>query len=93
MYSNMNITISIDNNKIYGKSVINCYWANCNIKDNSISLDMINTTRKTESADKRKIEGNYLSILQTAYSFKIEDYKLIIYTRFIDQPLIYEEIK
>lgn len=93
MHTAMNITISIDDNKIYGKSAINDYWANCKIEGDSISLDMIKTTRKTDTAEKRRVEGDYLSILQTAYSFKIEDNKLIIYTRFIDEPLIYEEIK
>ena len=54
---------------------------------------MIKTTRKTDNAEKRRAEGDYLSILQTAYSIKIEGNRLIIYTRFIDEPLIYEEIK
>lgn len=93
MHTSVNITISIDNNKIYGKSAINEYWADCKIKDNLISIYMIKTTRKTDNIEKRRIEGDYLSILQTAYSFKIENDKLIIYTAFIDEPLIYEEIK
>ena len=58
-----------------------------------ISIDMIKTTRKTDNAEKRRAEGDYLSILQTAYSIKIEGNRLIIYTRFIDEPLIYEEIE
>ncbi len=95
MHPAMNITISIDDddNKVYGKSAINDYWANCKIEGDLISLDMIKTTRKTDNAEKRRVEGDYLSILQTAYSYKIEDNKLIIYTRFIDEPLIYEEIE
>ena len=75
----MNITISIDDNKIYGKSAINDYWANCKIDGESISIDMIKTTRKTDNAEKRRAEGDYLSILQTAYSIKIEGNRLIIY--------------
>ncbi|ELV04692.1 META domain-containing protein [Brachyspira hampsonii] len=93
MHTAMNITISIDDNKIYGKSAINDYWANCKIDGEGISIDMIRTTRKTDNAEKRRAEGDYLSILQTAYSFKIERNKLIIYTRFIDEPLVYEEIE
>nr|WP_205676560.1 META domain-containing protein [Brachyspira sp. G79] len=93
MYTYANITISIDNGRVYGKSAINDYYANCKIEGDLISLDMINTTRKTDTAEKRRIEGDYLSILQTAYSFKIDGDRLIIYTRFIDEPLIYEEIK
>ena len=93
MHTAMNITISIDDNKIYGKSAINDYWANCKIEGEGISIDMIKTTRKTDNAEKRRAEGDYLSILQTAYSIKIEGNRLIIYTRFIDEPLIYEEIK
>ena len=54
---------------------------------------MIKTTRKTDNAQKRKAEGDYISILQTAYSFKVENNKLLIYTTFIDEPLIYEEIE
>ena len=91
MYTYMNITISIDDGRIYGKSAINDYYANCIINGNSISLDMIKTTRKTDTAEKRRAEGEYLSILQTAYSLKIEENRLIIYTTFIDEPLIYEE--
>ncbi|MCZ9887509.1 META domain-containing protein [Brachyspira hyodysenteriae] len=93
MHPAMNITISIDDNKIYGKSAINDYWANCKIEGEGISIDMIKTTRKTDNAEKRRVEGDYLSILQTAYSIKIDGNKLIIYTRFIDEPLIYEEIE
>ncbi len=93
MHTAMNITISINNNKIYGKSAINDYWANCTIKGDLISIDMIKTTRKTDNAQKRKAEGDYISILQTAYSFKVENNKLLIYTTFIDEPLIYEEIE
>lgn len=93
MYTYANITISIDSGRVYGKSSINDYYANCKIDGDLISLDMIKTTRKTDTAEKRRIEGDYLSILQTAYSFKIDGDRLIIYTRFIDEPLIYEEIK
>ena len=93
MYTYANITISIDNGRVYGKSSINDYYANCKIDGDLISLDMIKTTRKTDTAEKRRIEGDYLSILQTAYSLKIDGDRLIIYTRFIDEPLIYEEIK
>ena len=93
MHTAMNITISIDDNKIYGKSAINDYWADCTINGDLISIAMIKTTRKTDNAQKRKAEGDYISILQTAYSFKIDGDKLIIYTTFIDEPLIYEEIK
>ena len=91
MYTYIDITISIDDYKVFGKSAINDYWANCKIDGDLISLDMIKTTRKTDNAEKRRIEGDYLSILQTARAFKIEDNKLIIYTTFIDEPLIYEE--
>ena len=91
MYTYIDITISIDDYKVFGKSAINDYWANCQIDGYLISLDMIKTTRKTDNAEKRRIEGDYLSILQTARAFKLEDNKLIIYTTFIDEPLIYEE--
>ena len=93
MYSYMNITISIDKNKIYGKSSINEYWADCKIENDKISISMINTTRKTADIKKRNAEGEYLSILQTAYSFIITDNILTIYTTFRDEPLIYEELK
>ena len=93
MYSYMNITISIDKNKIYGKSSINEYWADCKIENDKISISMINTTRKTADIKKRNAEGEYLSILQTAYSFIITDNILTIYTTFRDEPLIYDEIK
>lgn len=93
MYSYMNITISIDKNKIYGKSSINEYWADCKIENDKISISMINTTRKTADVKKRNAEGEYLSILQTAYSFNITDNILTIYTTFRDEPLVYEEIK
>ena len=93
MYSYMNITISIDENKIYGKSSINEYWADCKIENDKISISMINTTRKTADIKKRNAEGEYLSILQTAYSFIITDNILTIYTTFRDEPLIYEELK
>ncbi len=93
MHPDMNITISIDKDKIYGKSAINDYWANCKIDGDLISIYMIKTTRRTDSVEKRRVEGDYISILQTAYSYKIEDNKLFIYTRFIDEPLIYEELK
>ncbi|WP_295155771.1 META domain-containing protein [uncultured Brachyspira sp.] len=93
MHPSMNITISINDNKICGKSAVNDYWANCKIDGDLIYIDMIKTTRKTDTAEKRRIEGDYLSILQTAYSYKIENNKLIIYTRFIDEPLVYEECK
>ncbi|ADG70859.1 protein of unknown function DUF306 Meta and HslJ [Brachyspira murdochii DSM 12563] len=92
MYTYANITISIDDGRVYGKSVINDYYANCKIEGDLISLDMIKTTRKTDTAEKRRIEGDYLSILQTSYSFKIDGSRLIIYTTFIDEPLMYEEI-
>lgn len=91
MYTYIDITISMYDYKIFGKSAINDYWANCKIEGDLISLDMIKTTRKTDNAEKRRIEGDYLSILQTARAFKIEDNKLIIYTTFIDEPLIFEE--
>ncbi|EKV56911.1 META domain-containing protein [Brachyspira hampsonii] len=93
MHPASNITISIDDGKIYGKSAINDYYANCTINGELISIDMIKTTRKTDTVEKRRIEGDYISILQTAYSFKVEGNKLIIYTRFIDEPLVYEEIE
>lgn len=93
MYSYMNITISIDNNKIYGKSSINDYWADCKIENDKISISMINTTRKTADVKRRNAEGEYLSILQAAYSFNITDNTLTIYTTFRDEPLIYEKIK
>lgn len=93
MYSYMNITISIDKNKIYGKSSINEYWADCKIENDKISISMINTTRKTADIKKRNAEGEYLSILQTAYSFNITNNILEIYTTFRDEPLVYEEIK
>ena len=93
MYSYMNITISIDKNKIYGKSSINEYWSDCKIENDKISISMINTTRKTADIKKRNAEGEYLSILQTAYSFIITDNILTIYTTFRDEPLIYEELK
>ena len=93
MYSYMNIKIKIDKNKIYGKSSINEYWADCKIENDKISISMINTTRKTADSKKRNAEGEYLSILQTAYSFNITDNTLEIYTTFRDEPLIYEEIK
>lgn len=93
IYSYMNITISIDKNKIYGKSSVNEYWADCKIENDKISISMINTTRKTADVKKRNAEGEYLSILQTAYSFNITDNTLTIYTTFRDEPLIYEKIK
>lgn len=93
MYSYMNITISIDKNKIYGNSSVNEYWADCKIENDKISISMINTTRKTADVKKRNAEGEYLSILQTAYSFNITNNILEIYTTFRDEPLIYEEIK
>ena len=92
MYSYMNITISIDKNKIYGKSSVNEYWADCKIENDKISISMINTTRKTSDVKKRNAEGEYLSILQTAYSFSITNNILKIHTTFRDEPLIYEEI-
>nr|WP_288685412.1 META domain-containing protein [uncultured Brachyspira sp.] len=93
MYSYMNITISIDKDKIYGKSSVNDYWADCKIENDKISISMINTTRKTADVKRRNAEGEYLSILQTAYSFSITNNILEIYTTFRDEPLIYEEIK
>lgn len=92
MHTNYDITLTIDfdKNKIYGKSVINEYFANINIKEDLIEIKPIHTTRKTDNDEKRKAEGQYLSILQTAHSFKIKDNKLYIYTIFWgDTPLIY----
>ena len=41
MYSYMNITISIDKNKIYGKSSVNEYWADCKIENDKIEKGML----------------------------------------------------
>lgn len=93
MHPSMNITISMNNGKIYGKSAVNDYYADYAINGDLISIDMIKTTRNTDTIEKRRIEGDYISILQTAYSFKIKGNNLIIYTRFIDEPLVYELIE
>ena len=69
------------------------YKKNCKIENDKISISMINTTRKTADVKRRNAEGEYLSILQTAYSFSITNDILTIYTTFRDEPLIYEEIK
>lgn len=91
MHSDYNITLTLEKNKIYGKSSINDYYATINIKDDLIEINQIQTTRKTADDKARKAESQYLSILQTAYSFKIRNDMLYIYTIFMDEPLIYKK--
>ena len=90
---NITLTIDFDKKKISGQSVINEYFADINVKDDLIEIKPIKTTRKTDNDEKRKAEGQYLSVLQTAHSFKVENDKLYIYTIFLaDTPLIFKLI-
>lgn len=92
-YTNMNITIEFDEDKIYGFSAVNNY--NCEyLTDGEIfSVKNISKTKKTSVKEYMEAENKYLKALKEATSYKLNGKRLTIYTLLSEENLAFEELE
>ena len=92
-YPEINITIEFNENKVFGFSGVNNYFASYSI-DGDIFNNILNIskTKKTSTKKEEDIENKYLNTIKNATSFKLDGKKLIIYTLLSNDNLIFEEI-
>ena len=65
------ITISFAENKINGNSGINNYFGNCEIKNDSIKIGPVGSTKMAGPENLMKIESEYLKLLQNSKTIKL----------------------
>ena len=92
-YPEIKITIEFNENKVFGFSGVNNYFASYSI-DGDIFNNILNIskTKKTSTKKEEDIENKYLNTIKNATSFKLDGKKLIIYTLLSNDNLIFEEI-
>lgn len=92
IYTDMNITIEFNDNKISGFSAINRYSSLYEIDGDIFNVYNLITTLMSGPKDKMKAEYEYLNLLKDVTSYKIEGKKLTLYTVLSSNYLIFEEI-
>ena len=65
------ITISFDKNKVNGNSGVNNYFGSYEIKNNSIKIGPVGSTRMAGPENLMKIESEYLKLLQNSKTIKL----------------------
>ena len=91
-YPEINITIEFNENKVFGFSGVNNYFASYSIDGDIFNILNISKTKKTSTKKEEDIENKYLNTIKNATSFKLDGKKLIIYTLLSNDNLIFEEI-
>lgn len=79
--NNPKITLLFKNGKISGFSGVNKYFSNYSLKDDNIKINAIATTRMAGNNIDMKNEFEYLKLLQNMENIKIENGKLILYSK------------
>lgn len=74
------ITISFDKNKVNGNSGVNNYFGSYEIKNNSIKIGPVGSTRMAGPENLMKIEFEYLKLLQDSKTIKLNNNILILTT-------------
>ena len=74
------ITISFDKNKVNGNSGVNNYFGSYEIKNNSIKIGPVGSTRMAGPENLMKIEFEYLKLLQDSKTIKLNNNLLILTT-------------
>lgn len=74
------ITISFAENKINGNSGINNYFGNCEIKNDSIKIGPVGSTKMAGPENLMKIEFEYLKLLQNSKTIEFNNNLLILTT-------------
>ena len=74
------ITISFDENKVNGNSGVNNYFGSFEIKNNSIKIGPVGSTRMAGPENLMKIEFEYLKLLQDSKTIEFNNNLLILTT-------------
>ena len=74
------ITISFDKNKVNGNSGVNNYFGSYEIKNNSIKIGPVGSTRMAGPENLMKIEIEYLKLLQDSKTIEFNNNFLILTT-------------
>lgn len=74
------ITISFDKNKVNGNSGVNNYFGSYEIKNNSIKIGPVGSTRMAGPENLMKIEFEYLKLLQDSKTIEFNNNFLILTT-------------
>lgn len=74
------ITISFDENKVNGNSGVNNYFGSYEIKNNSIKIGPVGSTRMAGPENLMKIEFEYLKLLQDSKTIEFNNNLLILTT-------------
>lgn len=74
------ITISFDKNKVNGNSSVNNYFGSYEIKNNSIKIGPVGSTRMAGPENLMKIEFEYLKLLQDSKTIEFNNNLLILTT-------------
>ena len=74
------ITISFDKNKVNGNSGVNNYFGSYEIKNNSIKIGPVGSTRMAGPENLMKIEFEYLKLLQDSKTIEFNNNLLILTT-------------
>ncbi len=77
---NANITINFADNKINGHSGVNNYFGSFEIKNNSIKIGPVGSTRMAGPENLMKIEFEYLKLLQDSKTIEFNNNLLILTT-------------
>ncbi|MBB1535649.1 META domain-containing protein [Leptotrichia sp.] len=85
------ITISFDKNKVNGNSGVNNYFGSYEIKNNSIKIGPVGSTRMAGPENLMKIEFEYLKLLQDSKTIEFNN-KLLILTTNDGKVLKFEKI-
>ena len=91
-YPEINITIEFNENRVFGFSGVNNYFASYSIDGDIFNILNISKTKKTSTKKEEDIENKYINTIKNATSFKLDGKKLIIYTLLSNDNLIFEEI-
>ena len=86
------ITISFAENKINGNSGINNYFGNCEIKNDSIKIGPVGSTKMAGPENLMKIESEYLKLLQNSKTIKLVK-NILTLTTSDGKTLKFEKIK
>ena len=86
------IKISFAENKISGNSGINNYFGNCEIKNDSIKIGPVGSTKIAGPENLMKIEREFLKLLENSKKIKLSNQKTLVLTTDKGKTLIFEKI-
>lgn len=92
VYPNMNITISFEEDNVFGFGAVNRYKSKYEIDGGIFNIMPIARTKMAGQKENMEAEDKYLKILESATSYKLKGSTLTIYTSLSENAFVFEEI-